>query len=214
MCAPMSHRNQRLTSLCIPANQLINIYKMYTVARPILLALIWIFSLIQISLTSDRIHHTRRHGGFYEPIVAALLATAIFSWLWVPYALVTNLALNGLSNRSVGLGLLHEGSAVIPWIMWLVCTAIFTNDIPAKRFCGFRGQCTILVDIQAFGWIAFSLLTFYLVMLLMHAAGHGLIGGDRGERAATPARRPGGVDGDKPVGAGPGVADRGVADRV
>jgi len=172
---------------------------MYAVARPFLLALLWLVALIELALTAARIHHTEHLAGFHEPIVAALLATSLITMLWVPYALLTNLGRNRFANKSARSGLLHEGSGIIPWIMWLVCTAIFTNDIPAKRFCGVGNQCNLLIAIQAFGWIAFSLLTIYKAMLLMHASAHGLIGGGVGR---------GGAFGDKNVAAGPGVASR------
>lgn len=62
-----------------------------------------------------------------EGIVAALLATALLTMLWVPYALITNLGRNRFAGGSVRSGLLHEGGGgLILWIMWLVCTAIFT----------------------------------------------------------------------------------------
>ncbi|KLO11462.1 hypothetical protein SCHPADRAFT_891539 [Schizopora paradoxa] len=171
---------------------------MYAVARPFLLVLLWIFSLVELGLTGARINHTEHLAGFHEGIVAALLATAVLTMLWVPYALFTNLGRNRYAGGSVRTGLLHEGGGgLIVWIMWLVCAAIFTNDIPAKRFCGVGRQCDLLIAIQAIAWICFSLLTIYKVMLLMHASAQGLIGGGR---VATR----GGVIGDKPVAAGPG----------
>lgn len=62
-----------------------------------------------------------------EKIVAALLATAVLTMLWIPYALLTNLGRNRSGGGSVRNGLLHEGSGgFIVWIMWLVCAAIYT----------------------------------------------------------------------------------------
>ncbi|KLO15384.1 hypothetical protein SCHPADRAFT_927202 [Schizopora paradoxa] len=167
---------------------------MYAVARPFLLALLWLAALAELVLTADRLHHTQSLAGFHESIVIALLVTSVLTLLWVPYALITSLGRNGLARGSVRSGLLHEaGGGLILWFMWLVCAAIYTNDIPAKRFCGVGTQCDLLIAIQALAWISFGLLTLYKIMLLMHASAHGVIGGGR---AGT---RGDGL-GDKPIG--------------
>ncbi|KLO17786.1 hypothetical protein SCHPADRAFT_900338 [Schizopora paradoxa] len=47
----------------------------------------WLFSLILLGLTGYRIHHTKglpNGFDFYDPVIAELLVTAIFTLLWVP----------------------------------------------------------------------------------------------------------------------------------
>lgn len=71
----------------------------------------------------------RAHHNFFsisEHIVIALLVTSVVTLLWIPYALITSLGRNRAANGSVRSGLLHEGSGIIPWLMWLVCASIFT----------------------------------------------------------------------------------------
>jgi len=168
---------------------------MYAIARPFLLIILWIVALIELALTATRIHHTESLAGIHEGIVAALLAISVLTMLWVPYALLTGLGRNRFAGGSVRTGLLHEGgSGFIMWVMWLVCSAIYTNDFPAKQFCG-GDQCGLRTAILAFAWIAFSLVSIYKVMILMHASAEGLIHGGRAGTGSTYGGKSGSVTG-------------------
>ncbi|TDL19858.1 hypothetical protein BD410DRAFT_841811 [Rickenella mellea] len=147
----------------------------YSTLRTPLYGFLWVTSLVLLGLTAYRIHFTRSSLHYYDKIIAALLATAIFTMLWVPVAMSMVIRTN--RNRS---RLRHEmGPLFVLWVMWLVESAIATNKWPARRFiCGAftNKQCNILTAIIALSWIAFSLTSLIMVLALMHGAANDTTG--------------------------------------
>jgi hypothetical protein len=149
----------------------------YALTRMPLYALLWVVAVIELGLTGFRVEHTRHVGKFYDPIIVELLVTSALTILWVPYA---SWSLNRLrttnANGMTAANPEHHGNFVL-WVMWLVGSAIATNDWPTAAVRGVGKQSRILAAILAFGWTGFALLTLIGVVGLMHYAAASAVGG-------------------------------------
>ncbi|THH03164.1 hypothetical protein EW145_g6479 [Phellinidium pouzarii] len=148
----------------------------YVVHRSALYALLWASAVVELGLTGWRIHHTKSVAGFYDPIVAALLVSAVLTLIWIPITSFLHLRkARGLhSDTGAGYAPLHaeSGGNIVLWIMWLVDAAIATHKWPTRALVGPSSpkDAHLLLSLVAFAWISFGVLSLACVFVLMHFA--------------------------------------------
>ncbi|KAF8215424.1 hypothetical protein K438DRAFT_1660174 [Mycena galopus ATCC 62051] len=176
----------------------------YVPHRRLLYFLIWAVAAAELGLTAERIHFTRSNFGSYDPIVAELLVTSIFTLFWVPLTLIFHRRAPGLADRNGPAvanghnvrggsrfgGLHHESSGnIVLWVMWLVGAAIAAHHWPNRSAAGFGRPGSIILAIVALAFVEFGLLTLVKVLALMEYSALGVSSyGGPGMAAARPEK--------------------------
>ncbi|OCH89391.1 hypothetical protein OBBRIDRAFT_794344 [Obba rivulosa] len=141
-----------------------------------LYAALFLFSLVLLGLTADRIHYTLHlppfdplNGGndFYDPIVAELLVSSILTMFWSCYSIH-----NIHRGYEYGLATSFAGEILglfVLFVMWLVGAAIATSFWGALEWCWDFWQCRVLTALVAFAWVGWAVLFSLLLMSAMFA---------------------------------------------
>jgi len=136
--------------------------------------LLW--SLLLFALSIARLSYTTHiprgdplNGGrnFYDPSVAALLATSILSLLYTPFILWV--LRTEWMHRVITLVYTEVAAASVLWIVLLGSTAAATNVWPDLSFCVQFRACTNLQAMIAFGWLAWISLSLILLITVVSA---------------------------------------------
>ncbi|KIM89662.1 hypothetical protein PILCRDRAFT_192356 [Piloderma croceum F 1598] len=146
--------------------------------RIILYVLLFLFSIVLFGLCAARLHYTTHlppndplNGGtsFYDPIVAELLVTSLFTMLWSPtiaHAVHTKYEyrrryLSSFLFELAGLGLF--------FVFWIVGAGVATSLWGNLRFCHQYQACRILTTLVAFAWMGFIMIFILLVVSTLFA---------------------------------------------
>ncbi|KAN0141579.1 hypothetical protein V8E53_000041 [Lactarius tabidus] len=145
-----------------------------SILRLSLYCILWIFSLVLLSLTGARIHYTKNlspydplNGGqtFYDPVVAELLVTSLFVMLWSMFAIHTiytrrdHLIIHTFAAESIALFVL--------FMMWLVGTGVATSLWGNLGWCHQYSPCRLLSALVGIAWTGWVVLLFLLGASLM-----------------------------------------------
>jgi len=144
--------------------------------RVALYVVLFLFSIVLLGLTADRLHYTlhlppfdplNNGNPFYDPIVAELLASSILTMLWSCYSIHTI-----HRGYEYGLASSFTGEIVglfILFVMWLVGAAIATSFWGALSWCWVYQPCRVLTALVAFAWLGWIVLFALLLMSAMFA---------------------------------------------
>ncbi|EIW75022.1 hypothetical protein CONPUDRAFT_132619 [Coniophora puteana RWD-64-598 SS2] len=158
---------------------------MIHIFRSFLYIVLFIFSIVLMSLCAVRIHYTEHLSPFdplndgvrfYDPIVALLLATSLLTILWSAFVGHT---IHGRHERRIIGTFLHEflGLGVL-FILWLVGAAIatVTSNVPTLltrwgnlSSCWHYSTCRILTALLAFAWLGWIVVLALLLTTLLFA---------------------------------------------
>lgn len=145
--------------------------------RAALYVVLMLFSIVEFGLCAARLHYTTHlprgdplnHGhNFYDPIVAELLVSSIFAFLWAP--MVINM-IHGRGEYRYLSKVWHELTGlVVLWIFWLVGAAVATSIWPnLPSICSQFQACRLLDAMLAFAWLGWLTLTALVVATLLYA---------------------------------------------
>ncbi|TRM69363.1 hypothetical protein BD626DRAFT_473800 [Schizophyllum amplum] len=128
-----------------------------------LYTLLLLLSLTLFGLTVTRIVLTESiyPRGYYDRVIAELLATTILTVPWTLYALNS---LRRRVDRGFGRSFSHELiTLAILWILWLVGAAVATAHWTDLYSCWYLSSCRILTAITAIAWSGFGVITALLI---------------------------------------------------
>jgi len=135
-----------------------------------LYAILWLFSVILLSLTIARLNYTLHlpkgdplnHGSdFYDPVVVELLVDSFLAFAFVPF--VFNL-LNRFLIFSVSKAVIEAIALGILWLLWLIGCGIATSIWPNLAFCYNFEACRVLAAMTAFAWLGWLTICVLLVL--------------------------------------------------
>ncbi|KDQ49938.1 hypothetical protein JAAARDRAFT_610572 [Jaapia argillacea MUCL 33604] len=144
--------------------------------RIVLYVILWLFSLVLLGLTADRLYYTTHlkrndplHDGinFYDPIIVELMVTSALMLFWIPYIVHV---IHGVHEKRVLYRFRGEiiGLFVL-WVMWLVGAAYATSLWPDLSWCHQYRPCRILTTLVAFAWMGWIILTIILLATVLFA---------------------------------------------
>ncbi|KAL1748117.1 hypothetical protein HDZ31DRAFT_30374 [Schizophyllum fasciatum] len=139
------------------------VYYSHSPLRKGLYTLLSLLSIILIGLTLTRIVRTESvyPQGFYDRIVAELLATSLLTLPWTLHAFHS---LQRRIDTGLGRSFSHEfGVLLVLWILWLVGAAIATSHWTDLYSCWYEFSCRLLTAIVAIAWSGFGVLTLLLI---------------------------------------------------
>ncbi|KAF8913672.1 hypothetical protein CPB85DRAFT_1375534 [Mucidula mucida] len=141
-----------------------------------------IFSLVLLGLTAARLHYTTHipdgdpvNGGvnFYDPVVAELLVTTLFTMAWCIFTIhtihkrVENRYVYTFRGELIGLFVL--------WMFWICGAGVATNVWGNLSWCQQYQPCRILTAMLAFTWMGWIILTLIMVMSIMFVVVNGAL---------------------------------------
>jgi len=146
-----------------------------SIVRLVLYCFFWIFAVVLLGLTAARIHYTENLSpedplngghGFYDPVIAELLAASIFSMLWSTFAIhaiymrCDRLVIHTFAVEAIALSML--------FMMWLVGTAIATTMWGNLGWCHQYSPCRLLSALVGIAWTGWVFVFFLLGACLVH----------------------------------------------
>jgi hypothetical protein len=133
-----------------------------------------LFAIVLLGLTATRLHDTS-HLGFFDRIVAELLAAAVLAMLWSWFIMHT---IHSIRVRGPVTSFAHEYFGLfILWLMFLVGAAIATHSW-GNLGCLGQFSCDLLTTIVVFAWLCFittTLIIFYTMLFLAGNSGYGSV---------------------------------------
>jgi len=134
----------------------------FTAARLPLYAALWVFSLVLVGLTATRLNFTDTLG-FYEPIVAELLACGILALLFAPFVSRFVHQLSKHRMLSYRPQMVEFVALSILWLLWIVGCAYATTIWPDLSGCQSFPECQLLSAMLAFAWLGWTTITVLLI---------------------------------------------------
>jgi len=148
--------------------------------RIFLYCVLFVFSVVLLGLSAARLHYTthlepfdplNEGVSFYDPIVAELVATTIFTMLWSPYVIHAIYArreqgfLTTFAGEILGLSVL--------FLFWIVGAGISTSLWGNLGFCHQYQPCRLLTALVAFTWLGWIVLLMLLISSFLHPLANG-----------------------------------------
>ncbi|KAF9450764.1 hypothetical protein P691DRAFT_725466 [Macrolepiota fuliginosa MF-IS2] len=129
-----------------------------------LYAVLTIFAFILMCISAARLHFTTGVG-FYDPIVAELLFTALITISWSIFVVLAMFKRFEFGFVTTFLG--EIVALAILWLFWLVGAAVASSIWGDLSFCQQLSQCRLLTAMLAFAWLGWITLTALLVVTVL-----------------------------------------------
>ncbi|KZT66973.1 hypothetical protein DAEQUDRAFT_813129 [Daedalea quercina L-15889] len=135
-----------------------------------LYGVLWLFSLILLSLTIARLNYTLHlpagdplnHGAdFYDPVVVELLVDSFLAFAFAPFVF------NGLDRFlpiNLSKAVIEVIALAVLWLLWLIGCGIATSIWPNLSFCYNFEACRVLAAMTAFAWLGWLTICALLVL--------------------------------------------------